>query len=467
MDLIPATLRTQLVAELQYAETCAKFNGVSNTRNFEPEQQHKPMRGGQQKTSRRKHYAILGLPPVPSTSCAFGVPPVKRPKFAFPRTRSKNSGNQKKKCSFASHACNLYFVLCLEQGTSTPSCPEERLVSMETNSHTSICPEDQYDFFNTIVKLENGKLRAFGEIPKSGGKCDYHPMRLPHLWVEMFRRGFTLRRPGPAGKHSPWISYDFDHLRYVYFFSLSSHFSHFFFRFLSTLGKQSILDFCNENGLRVRLEVLEAIVLAVLTLETERPDIKVKDHLGSIGHFFYENVLVLLDNGIGVLRPDGNASRLNVHVLNQVAMKNFGWGGRNIEKKNSEITKEETTNTRKTTGSKAAPAACIFELFKWSEAVFRIRHGQNAAQKMMIDPFVRDEINKALNRKHAMSLIARVCKLQPVCEETPEQKAINKLKRKEASKKMKIDEIKKTQDNEDEKNRFIQEELDFWALSDS
>ncbi len=177
------------------------------------------------------------------------------------------------------------------------------------------------------------------------------------------------------------------------------------------MGKQNILNFFNENALRVRVEILQVLVEDIISIETDF--IKIKDKLYDIGQFLYKDSLVMLDNGIGVMREDGTASRLNVHALTKFAMDNFGWGGKHII---------EVENGRKIKGSKAAPAASIFELFRWSEAVFRIRHGPNAQSKLIIGDFVKSEIQRALGRKHALSLSARISKKRLISGIEPEIK---------------------------------------------
>ncbi len=128
-----------------------------------------------------------------------------------------------------------------------------------------------------------------------------------------------------------------------------------------------------------------------MEVETQYQDIKIKDKLGEIGHFFYKNILVMLDNGIGVMRPDDGASRLNVHALNKFAIDNFGWKGKIV-------------------AANAAPAGCIFELFRWSEAIFRIRNGDNAQNKLIISDLVQNQIEKGLRRQHALSINQRILK---------------------------------------------------------
>ncbi len=207
------------------------------------------------------------------------------------------------------------------------------------------------------------------------------------------------------------------------------------FRFLNSIGKQNILDFFNENALRVRVEILEVLVTDVMAIETDF--IKIKDELYDIGKFFYKDVLLMLDNGVGVMRKDGTASRFNVHALNKFAMENFGWGGKNIvDVYNSKLNEESKTTPRKTTGSKAAPAASIFELFRWSEAVFRIKHGPLAQSKIVIGDFVKAEIERAYKRKHALSLSARILKRRIISGvEEEETKKVEKQPKKVKSKK--------------------------------
>ncbi len=212
------------------------------------------------------------------------------------------------------------------------------------------------------------------------------------------------------------------------------------------------MDFFNENALRVRVEILEVLVTDVMAIETDF--IKIKDELYDIGKFFYKDVLLMLDNGVGVMRKDGTASRFNVHALNKFAMENFGWGGKNIvDVYNSKLSEESKTTPRKTTGSKAAPAASIFELFRWSEAVFRIKHGPLAPSKIVIGDFVKAEIERAYKRKHALSLSARILKRRIISgveeEKTKVEKQPKKIKTKKTNK------ITKKQLQEDEQS-FLQ-----------
>lgn len=202
------------------------------------------------------------------------------------------------------------------------------------------------------------------------------------------------------------------------------------------MAKQNILDFFNESGLRVRLEILEILVSDIIEVEIKNPDIQIKEKLGDIGHFFYKDVLVMLDNGIGVMREDGSASRLNVHALSKFAIDNFGWKG-----------KTDTTNAN-AIQTKAAPAGCIFELFRWNEAIFRIRNGPDWQNKIIISDFVQNEITKALNRKNAVPITRRILKrrtisgFQPIVETKKIQIQIQKEPKIKKIKELKIKELK-------------------------
>lgn len=231
-------------------------------------------------------------------------------------------------------------------------------------------------------------------------------------------------------------------------------------RFLSQLGKQEVLNFFNETGLCVCRDILEVLVSEIMMIELKNcPDFRVKDHLGKISHCFYNGMLVFLDNGIGVKRPDGRASKLNVRALVQYAISNFGWS--------SSIQSDGQT---KKNGSKAAPGAApavtIFQLFRWSEAAFRIKHGIESESKIIISTFVNSAIQKALGRKHALTINERVTKKQFVCKslqhfniESVEEKLHKKQKKSEII--MEEEEIRKKREKsetaEEKKEDFLKD----------
>lgn len=213
---IPDYLLTQLSSECAYLASLEdediKQSKKKNTRNFEPKPMTKTTKKGKVLIWYKKHYPILGIVNEPSSSCALGVPPVLLPKLSFSRGRN-NHHKLLNNVNFTTHSRNLFFELCL----NGEELKEEHLflnLQKNTNIVNCVLPEDQYDFFNTeIRKNADGKLIAYGEIPRSGGKNGIHPMRLPHLWMEMFRRGFMFERPGPQGIDGPWIRYDLEYLR--------------------------------------------------------------------------------------------------------------------------------------------------------------------------------------------------------------------------------------------------------------
>ncbi len=180
-------------------------------RNFEPNPVIKTSKKGKVKIFLRKHYPILGILSKPSASCALGVPPVLLPKLSFARGRNQYQKSMNT-IDFTSHICNLMFK------EEEVVIDEKMLFDFKFNSNP-VSSEDQYDFFTTEIRKheDTGELMAFGEIPKSGGKRGPHPMRLPHLWMELFRRGFSFERPGPQGIDGPWIVYDLEHIRFVLF----------------------------------------------------------------------------------------------------------------------------------------------------------------------------------------------------------------------------------------------------------
>ncbi len=211
MNQIPEGLRIHLNSELQYIQNCKEApSDCKSTRNFEPTVVTKTSKKGKVKTFLRKHYPILGLLDKPSPSCALGVPPVLLPKLSFPRGR-----NQHRKLmnvvDFTSHVCNISFEL------KDANIEEKQLfVFKKPCILNPVLPEDQYDFFTSEIRKhpETGELIAFGDIPHTNGTRGQHPIRLPHLWMELFRRGFSFERPGPQGVDGPWILYNLEHLRF-------------------------------------------------------------------------------------------------------------------------------------------------------------------------------------------------------------------------------------------------------------
>ena len=218
------------------------------------------------------------------------------------------------------------------------------------------------------------------------------------------------------------------------------------FRFLSQLGKQQVLDFFNETGLCVCRDILQVLVRDVITIESKKgPDFSVKNHLGSINHSFNGEMFVFLCNGIGIKRSDGRASKLNISVLVQYAISNFGWG-------NKILNTEENADA-----SKAAPALTIFQLFRWSEAVFRIRHGIESESKIVISAAVKSGMEKALGRKHALIINEHTSKRRFVCKSLqhfkiePQQIDSEKAKKTEPIQKAKKNKPNKTKEPDETK----------------
>ena len=210
MHQIPESLRVHVNSELQYIQSCN--NGMADgksMRNFDPNPVIKTSKKGKTRTYLRKHYPILGFLSQPSASCALGVPPVLLPKLSFPRGRNHHRKSMNT-IDFTSHVRN--FMLQEE-------VDEKMLFDFKFNINP-VSPEDQYDFFTSEIRKVDGELMAFGDIPRSKGKRGAHPMRLPHLWMELFRRGFSFERPGPQGIDGPWIVYDLEHIRFFYYFFL-------------------------------------------------------------------------------------------------------------------------------------------------------------------------------------------------------------------------------------------------------
>lgn len=207
LSTIPAGLRVHLNYELDYIQKCQEcpISGKS-TRNFEPIVVTKTSKKGKVKTYLRKHYPILGMLNRPSSSCALGVPPVKLPKLSFPRGR-----NQHRKLmnviDFACHVRNMSFT------NNADVITEESLFTFKkVSQQNTVSPADQYDFFTSEIRIEHGELVAYGDIPHTNQR-GVHPIRLPHLWMELFRRGFSFERPGPQGIGGPWILYNWEYLR--------------------------------------------------------------------------------------------------------------------------------------------------------------------------------------------------------------------------------------------------------------
>ena len=207
MDAIPEYLRPHILAKIEYEQT-----KLSVTAAVMP-QEVKLKKNGQPRkvTAKNKKFnEMFGLGKIKS-HCTLGVKPIKHSVLEESRSRS-----QEVSMDFSSHCLELFFRLCCEEKTY---CDEETLFTFKKSARDplqTVKPEDQYDFFNSQIKIDdnNGTIRAYGEIPRADGKHDYLPMRRPHLWMELFRRGFEFERPGPLGIHEPWIVYDLSYLRY-------------------------------------------------------------------------------------------------------------------------------------------------------------------------------------------------------------------------------------------------------------
>lgn len=192
---------------------------------------------------------------------------------------------------------------------------------------------------------------------------------------------------GPQGVLAPWVCYDLQYLT-----------------FLQRLGPRNVTNFFCEPSLRVRQEILETVLKQVLQVQRETNK-RIKDCLLKIGQRFYRNLLVMLDNGIGVVRTDRDkASRLNISALLNFAMDNYEWkfiDHHIIDEKSGK------RKLQRTKGSKAAPSSSMFELFRWSEACFRLKHGNNTQETYKIGKIVAEQISIAQNRVHAIKISHR------------------------------------------------------------
>ncbi len=205
---------------------------------------------------------------------------------------------------------------------------------------------------------------------------------------------------------------------------------------VSQFGKQRLLDFFDENCMKVRSEIVNPIVEQLFNIEENNDERKILSRLPDTGHRFAHN-LILTENGIGVIRFDSKrqceaVNRLNVHCLHSLGLANFGWGGEKVVDW-YQLAKEKnlpppplSAIASKTMGVKATPALSINWFFRWSLAMFEC----NTTQKEFnITPFVRDHIKRALSRPHS----------KPLCD--------GLTRKRETVKKHMVEELKRMQDS--------------------
>lgn len=204
MDAVPEHLLPQILAKIEHEN--AKLS-----RSTLPVAIAKFKKNGEpRKVPNKKFNEMYGLDLI-KPHCTLGVKPTANPNKEHSRSR-----NQEQVIDFSSHCLELLFTLCSEEKSVWD---EETLFTFKKSDPLqTVRPEDQYDFFNSEIKIDDtGNIKAYGEIPRANGKHDYLPMRRPHLWMELFRRGFDFERPGPLGINEPWIVYNLEYLGYILF----------------------------------------------------------------------------------------------------------------------------------------------------------------------------------------------------------------------------------------------------------
>ncbi len=187
-------------------------------------------------------------------------------------------------------------------------------------------------------------------------------------------------------------------------------------------GRQRLLDFFDENTMKIRKEILQVVVEQIFDIEGNGPDKKILACLPKPGFRFGGN-LIVLDNGIGVVRVDQKhqceaANKLNVHCLHDLGVANFGWGAKNVldwfdvARKSGLQPPPLSVIGSKTIGAKAMPALSIHWLFRWSLAILHFQWKKEleinplARQKeFVITPLVHEHIKRALARPYAHPLV--------------------------------------------------------------
>lgn len=197
-------------------------------------------------THRRKIHHLLGLSGT-QNSCALGVPPTKIPKKSVIRNRKRFRDHVTAETRFTQAAESLMYELASAQKRPNPIFRLENLEFLSLSPQSPVEEDDQYDFLNTEMKYcdEKKMVLPYGAIPKSN-EFGFHPYRIPHAWVYLFKRGFSISRPGPDPKDPKPIVYNIDYLRFFLTFSFLAFSLSLFVSFLSRLAfvTLSLLCFC-------------------------------------------------------------------------------------------------------------------------------------------------------------------------------------------------------------------------------
>lgn len=164
--------------------------------------------------------------------------------------------------------------------------------------------------------------------------------------------------------------------------------------------------------MKIRAEILHALVRQVYDLEQNGEEKRVLPQLPQPGDWFHEeHKLILLTTSLGVWRDDLcqggklRANRLNVDCLLSLGIANFEWDGRKVLDYCA-IAKTENvpfpTHRTKLRGVKTSPAIAMYEVFRWAWAVHRITH--DSTEEMVVTDFVVTNIGIARDRDFATSL---------------------------------------------------------------
>lgn len=317
---------------------------------------------------------------------------------------------------------------------------EERKTNNNNNSNpsslsplpsiTPITSDDQYDFLASNLRIFYGKdgkskLRPWGVLPgqehldPADRVFSWHHSRTSHFWVYLFRRGFSFTRPGPA-PNSPPICYDWSYLTW-----------------LRAINPSKVIAFFGENVMKVRSEILERVVEQVFEIEGNDDTRRVFNHLPQVGTKIHQD-LILLQQGIGVVRMDKATNQEKVNILNgqmcdTLGRINFDWPGKRVinpeevaQAENAFFNGEPVFKSKlnKTVGTKDIPVVTLYQLFRWSFAAWRIKQAGNHEPEasnfipLKVDALVLKNIQKAQSRPYAAPLQRR---LQPTQEQKIER----------------------------------------------
>jgi hypothetical protein len=94
---------------------------------------------------------------------------------------------------------------------------EQTLSLSDLSNYNDACvlspvdPSEQYDFLEAEIRMNEDKkqLQPWGTLPQSNGLKGWQPMRGPHLWTYLFKRGFSFTRPGTLHKKKTIYTYTY------------------------------------------------------------------------------------------------------------------------------------------------------------------------------------------------------------------------------------------------------------------